>query len=554
MANLLSGHRDLANPEHRAEVAKLWGINDVPAVPGKTAVEMFDAVKSGEIKAIWIACTNPAHSMPDLNNVLEALNQAELVVLQDAFNNTDTNHYADVFLPASTWGEKEGTVTNSERRITRVSPAVSKPGEARHDWEIVVDFAQRLEKKLAKNKTLFPYTTTESIFNEHRETTRGRDLDISGLSYQILETQGPQQWPFKADATHGQARLYTDGLFQKPNGKAQFTNAIYKATADKTDARHPLHLLTGRLRDQWHGMSRTGTIAQLYNHVDEPVLSMNQDDMQRRQIKTGDIVKISNKRGMLNVRVQQSDEVKPAETFIPMHWGSQFMNGLGANALMPPAFDKTSKQPELKHTTIKIDKLDLPWQMTVMRSCHDLNLIAEIRKQLKHFDYASCGLYGREHCMVVLRASHQQAPSDDVITALDNLLGMVEDAPMLNYNDAKRGINKRILVENGQVTGVRLIGETLAADWLKQIMLEGQFTDELRRWALAPLSTPPTGQKNRGKIICSCFDVSENEIIETCEAGADLETLQNKLKCGTNCGSCVPELKRMVKMHSTLKA
>jgi assimilatory nitrate reductase catalytic subunit len=550
MANLLSAHRDLNNPADRAEIAKLWGVDDVPATPGKTAVEMFDAVKNGEIKAIWIACTNPAHSMPDLNNVLEALNKAELVVLQDAFNNIDTNEYADVIFPATTWGEKEGTVTNSERRITRLQPAAPKSGKARHDWEIAVDFAQRLEKRLAIKKTLFPYTSTESIFNEHRETTRGRDLDITGLSYQLLETKGPQQWPFKEGDTEGKARLYDDGIFQKSDGKAQFTNTVYKPTADTTNARQPLHLLTGRLRDQWHGMSRTGTIAQLYNHVEEPLLSMNQDDMQRRQLKNGDIVKLSNKRGELNIRIQESDEVKPAETFLPMHWGRQFMNGLGANALMPSAFDPTSKQPELKHTSIKIEKLDFPWQMTVMRTCADLNLMSEIRVLLQHFDYATCGLYGRENSMVVLRASHIKPPSADVITQLDNLLGMIEGAPMLNYDDKKRNVSKRILVENGQVTGVRLIGETLAADWLKQVMQQGEFTDELRKWALAPLSTPPSGQKSRGKIVCNCYDVSENEIIETCEDGADLITLQAKLKCGTECGSCVPELKRLVQKHS----
>jgi assimilatory nitrate reductase catalytic subunit len=550
MANLLSAHRDLSNPDDRAEIAKLWGVEDIPATPGKTAVEMFDAIKNGEIKAIWIACTNPAHSMPDLNNILAALDNAELVVLQDAFNNTDSNQYADVVFPATTWGEKEGTVTNSERRITHLSPAAAKSGEARHDWDIAVDFAQRLETKLGKTNHLFHYPSVESVFNEHRESTRGRDLDITGLSYQILKTKGPQQWPFKEGEDQGQARLYTDGAFQHPNGRARFMNTIYKTTADKTDARHPLHLLTGRLRDQWHGMSRTGTVAQLYNHVDEPVISMNADDMSRRQIKTNDIVKISNKRGSLNIRVQQSDELKPAETFIPMHWGKQFMNGLGVNALMPAAFDSTSKQPELKHTTIKIEKLDLPWQMTLIRNCKDLSLIAEIRKLLKHFDYATCGLYGRENSMVVLRASHQTAPSDQVIDHLDTLLGMIEGAPMLYYDDAKRGISKRILVESNQVTGVRLIGETLAADWLKQVMLQGEFTDELRRWALAPLSTPPTGQKTRGKIICNCYDVSENEIIETCEDGADLQTLQAKLKCGTECGSCVPELKRLVHAYS----
>ena len=565
MANLLSGHRDLNNAAHRTEVAKLWGVESVPANPGKTAIEMFDAVKSGEIKAIWIACTNPAHSMPDLNNVLVALNNAELVVVQDAFNNTDTCQYADVLLPASTWGEKEGTVTNSERRITRVNAAVAAPAEARHDWAIMVDFAQRLELRLSKKSNLFPYTSAEQIFNEHAETTRGRDLDITGLSYALLTQQGPQQWPFAAGETIGKARLYADGVFQKPDGKAQFINAVYKGTADKTDARHPLHLLTGRLRDQWHGMSRTGNVAQLFNHAEEPVIQMSSDDMMRRNLKNGDIVKVQNKRGSLVLPVQISDEVQPAQTFIAMHWGSQFMHGLGVNALMPPNFDKTSKQPELKHTAIKLEKLELPWRMTVMRNCQDLTLLEKVRTLLKDFSYASCGLFGRESAtnqagMLILRAAHETAPEASLIEKIDAILNMTVDSPCLNYNDAKRGISKRILVESNpvsgkpEVTGVRLIGETLATDWLKDVMTTGQFNDEAHykefsRWALAPLSAPPAGQRARGKIVCNCLDISQNEIVENIELGADLITLQSKLKCGTECGSCVPELKRLVHLY-----
>ena len=559
MANLLSGHRDLANPEHRAEVASLWGIESVPDVPGKSAVDMFKAVKDGSIKAIWIACTNPAQSMPDLNEVLEALENAELVVVQDAFDNTETCQYADVLLPASTWGEKEGSVTNSERRITRVNPAVIPPAEARHDWAIVVDFAQRLEQRLAKNTKLFPYATTEQIFDEHRETTRGRDLDITGLSYTLLNEQGPQQWPFKTGDVTGKARLYADGVFQKPDGKAQFLNATYKGTADKTDARYPLHLLTGRLRDQWHGMSRTGNVAQLFNHAEEPVIHMSADDMMRRSIKNGDIVRVSNKRGSLVLPVQTSDEVKPSQTFIPMHWGSQYMHGLGVNALMPSAYDKVSKQPELKHTAIKLEKLELPWRMTVMRTIHNLEVLQKLKGFLSHFEYASCGLFGREtenHCgMLILRAAHTEAPDEQVIHDIDALLGMTGDAPLLNYLDAKRGISKRILVETNlenkaEVTGVRLVGETLAAAWLKDVMGTGEFSPELRRWALAPLSAPPAGQRSRGKIVCNCLDVAENEIIDNIQLGADFLTLQNKLKCGTQCGSCVPELKQLVRIHA----
>ncbi len=568
MANLLSAHRDLDNAEHRAEVARLWGVDDVPATPGKTAVEMFDAVKTGEIKAIWIACTNPAHSMPDLNGVLEALNTAELVVVQDAFNNTDTCKYADVLLPASTWGEKEGTVTNSERRITRVNPAMPPPAEAKHDWQIMVDFAQRLEKRLAKNSQLFPFSTTEEIFNEHRETTRGRDLDITGLSYAILNEHGPQQWPFKSGETTGKARLYSDAVFPTADGKAKFINAIYKPTADKTDARHPLHLLTGRLRDQWHGMSRTGNVAQLFNHAEEPVIQMSADDMMRRSIKNGDIVKVQNKRGSLVLPAQTSDEVKPAQTFIAMHWGSQFMQGLGVNALMPPNFDKTSKQPELKHTAIKLTKLELPWRMTILRSCQDLTLLTQVRALMAQFTYASCGLFGRETTsskagLLILRAAHETAPDEALIAEIDAILGMTEDSPCLNYNDAKRGISKRILIKNhdskAEVTGVRLMGETLATDWLKEVMTTGQFSDDAHykafsRWALAPISAPPLGKIGRGKIVCNCLDVSQNEIIDNIQLGADLITLQNKLKCGTECGSCLPELKRLVHTHLKVSA
>ena len=557
MANLASGHRDLANPEHRAEIARLWGVESVPETPGKTAVELFNALREGSIKAVWIACTNPAQSMPDLNSVHEALNTAELVILQDAFNNTDTNAFADVLLPATTWGEKEGTVTNSERRITHVIPAVQAPDEARHDWQIAVQFAHKLaallEHQPDANK-LFPYINPQQVFDEHRETTRGRDLDITGLSYGLLDEIGPQQWPFPEGVSTGSARLYTDGIFQKTGGKAQFANTIYKATADKTDARYPLHLNTGRLRDQWHGMSRTGTVAQLFNHAEEPIISMNTGDMERRSIKPGDLVKVSNKRGSLILRAQPSEEMMPAQTYIPMHWGAKYMSGLGANALMPSAFDKTSKQPELKHTAIKLEKVELPWRMTVMRSWQNLDLLHEIQTLLKHFDYASCGLFGRNPGIVIMRAAHAEAPSPELVKQLDAMLLMTEDVPMLNYNDAKRGISKRVLIENNQVTGVRLIGETLATEWLKEVMTQGEFTSDLRRWALAPLSVPPTGQQSRGKIICNCLDVAENEIIDTINSGADFITLQSKLKCGTECGSCVPELKRLVQIHAKTAA
>ncbi|MDB5870381.1 MAG: assimilatory nitrate reductase alpha subunit apoprotein, partial [Polaromonas sp.] len=282
MANLLSGHRDLSNPAHRAEVAALWGVPSVPEKPGKTAVEMFQAAADGEIKALWIACTNPAQSMPDQATVRRALERAELVIVQEAFATTATCHYADLLLPATTWGEKTGTVTNSERRISRVRPAVAAPGETRHDWSIAAAFAQRLERLLPGRSAapLFPYLLTDAesgaqtVWNEHRELTRGRDLDITGLSYAMLE-QAPQQWPLPSGQTVGKVRLYEDGIFPTADGKAKFVNTVYQPVAEPRESRYPFSLTTGRLRDQWHGMSRTGTLGRLFGHVAEPSVQMN---------------------------------------------------------------------------------------------------------------------------------------------------------------------------------------------------------------------------------------------------------------------------------------
>ncbi len=551
MANLLSAHRNMNNPAHRAEVATLWGVDSVPETPGLTAVDLFEAARNGEIQALWIACTNPAQSMPDLTHVREALKNVPFLVVQDAFRHTDTVPYADVLLPATTWGEKEGTVTNSERRISHVRPAVAAPGEARHDWEIAVDFAKRLGAKLKMDVAkLFPYVTAEEIFNEHRATTRGRDLDITGLSYAVLDQQGPQQWPYPQGATQGRARLYEDGVFAHEDGKARFADTRYQPTAEKTDARYPLHLNTGRLRDQWHGMSRTGNVAQLYHHVEAPVLSMHRSDMERRGFKDGDIVRISSRRAALVTQVQRSGEVMPTQTFFPMHWSSQQMSGTGINALTLPACDPVSKQPEFKHAAIRVEKLELPWRMVLMRRGREaLAMLHALQPYLSRFDYASCGLFGREEDIVVLRAFHQAAPESSLTNALDELLHLTEDTPCLSYRDPRRGISKRVIVENDRVSGVRLVGETLAADWIKEVMMQEVFPEAVRRWALAPVSTPPAGQQGRGRIICNCLNVSEQEISAEIVKGADLARLKEGLQCGTQCGSCVPEIRRL--LHST---
>ena len=323
---------------------------------------MFDAIGRGEIKAVWIACTNPAQSMPDVAAVRKALERAELVVVQEAFRDAETCDYADVLLPAATWAEKEGTVTNSERRISRVRAAVSPPGEARPDWQIAVDLAVRLKRILGRDIS-FNYATPEDIFNEHRETTRGRDLDITGLSYALLERDGPQQWPYPAGATSGRTRLYADGVFPTPSGRARFVNTEYAPPAEAPDADYPITLTTGRLRDQWHSMTRTGLVARLFSHSPEPEVVLHQDTLAELSLADGDLARVTSRRGSIVLKARASSDMRRGDAFVAMHWGSRFMNG-GANTLTLPAVDPYSKQPELKHATVHIEPFATRWRGT----------------------------------------------------------------------------------------------------------------------------------------------------------------------------------------------
>ncbi|MHB1215364.1 MAG: nitrate reductase [Thiobacillus sp.] len=543
LANLLSAHRDLDNPAHRAEVARLWGVDDVPATPGKTAVEMFEAVRRGEIRAIWIACTNPAQSMPNLAQVHEALQTAECVVLQEAFAGTETAPFADVLLPASSWGETDGTMTNSERCISRVHAAVPPPGEARADWAIAADFARRLQPE--QGARLFAYASAEAVFDEHRETTRGRDLDITGLSYALLD-QAPQQWPFPEGAASGQPRLYTDGRYPTASGRAQFHAAPYRPVAEAIDARYPLHLNTGRLRDQWHAMSRTGRVARLFAHADTPALSMSARDLELRRLHAGDLVRVKSRRGEVVVVVEASESVRPGQCFLPMHWGARFMGGRGINALTLPAFDAVSKQPELKHAAVQVAKAELPWRMAALATGDGAQLLDAVQPLLRACDYAAAGLAGRDQDVLTLRLAHTGAPPDALLAALDAALGLDDPLAVMHYQDSLRGISKRVRVDGGRVTAARLTGEIAAFGWLRDAIVEGSDAASLRAWMLAPVARPPAGGMARGRVVCNCLNVAEPDIVAAIAAGADLGALQATLKCGTECGSCLPELKRLL--------
>jgi assimilatory nitrate reductase catalytic subunit len=554
LANLLPGHREAADPAHRAEVAALWGIDALPDAAGKTAVEMFEALRTGGIRAVWIACTNPAQSLPDQHAVRAALARAELVVVQDAYAGIETARYADVLLPAASWGEKEGTVTNSERRISRVRAAVPPPGEARADWEIAADFGRRLAQRLRpRQRDLFEFASVEDAWNEHRAATRGRDLDITGLSYAILDG-GPQQWPMPEGTRAGRRRLYEDRVFPTETGKARFFAWGYRPPAERVDARYSTRLTTGRLRDQWHGMSRTGTVARAFSHSPEPAIEMHPGDLARRGLKPGDLALVESRRGRVIVPVAASDDVASGQAFIAMHWGDRFLGGAdggGVNALTTPAFDPVSKQPELKHAAVRVAKADLPWRLVAFgwpTSGTASGLADRLAALGAAFAFASTTLIGREREGVLMRAAAAGPPATETLDALDAALGL-DHAGVIRYDDGRRAVGRRIEVVAGRLRGVRLSGDAaaIAAEgWLREWLMRGEAVEPIRRLLVAPTSAAPAGCVASGRVVCSCLDVTESRIAAALPDAPTLAALQAQLGCGTSCGSCVPELKRML--------
>jgi assimilatory nitrate reductase catalytic subunit len=584
LANLLSAHRDLANPQHRAEVAALWGVPSVPSTPGKTAVEMFEAAADGQIKALWIACTNPAQSLPDQATVRRALQRAELVIVQEAFAHTATTPYAHLLLPASSWGEKEGTVTNSERCISRVRAAVPAPGQARADWFIAVAVARQLEARLRPGQpTLFAYEQPVDIWNEHRESTRGRDLDITGLSYHALDHTGPQQWPVPTGAAQGKARLYTDGHFATADGKARFFDAPYVPVAEPRDARFPFSLNTGRLRDQWHGMSRTGTVSRLFGHTPEPAVDMHPQDMARLKLIDGTLVRVQSRRGSLVLPARSSTTVAPTQLFVPMHWGDEFVSGtdtgqdqagaplLGINAITSPALCPQSKQPELKHAAVRVESAQLPWQLLAAAwlpasswhtTQHQLRTVLAATAGL---GYTSVLPFGQHGHGLLVRAAAAQAPSMEALHAIETALGMPpSDGSLLRFADPGRHQRRTMRLQRGQragggvqaaphdifLTAFMLAGDASAEPWVRALLQDQAPVQHLAAQLLRPGAAPP-GLVKKAVQVCNCFDVSEAQITTTLagytgSASERLAQLQGTLRCGTQCGSCLPALRQLV--------
>jgi ferredoxin-nitrate reductase len=358
MANLLAVHKELNNPVHRKEVADFWGVDSVSEKPGLTATEMFEALESGKMKAIWIICTNPLVSLPDSRRVEKALAKAKFVVVQDISHNADTAKFADLLLPAAGWLEKEGTMTNSERRISYLPKGINAPGEALSDVEILTRFAQKM------SFSGFNFNTTEDVYKEYCLLTKGTNIDISFLNYNRLKNEGTFQWPVPDYGHPGTPRLFTDKKFYTPSQKAIFNlPTAIENTSEQPNDTFPLILTTGRIRDQWHTMTKTGKVSRLMTHTPSPMLEINPIDAFKIGIDNGDIVVVSSKNGEVRVKAKVSDAIKVGVVFLPMHWGKQLENDLNrTNNLTNTLVDPISKEPDFKFTIVSVAKYVKPFE------------------------------------------------------------------------------------------------------------------------------------------------------------------------------------------------
>ena len=362
LANLLPAHRNLANEEDRNYVQNYWSSKPISSKPGYTATEMFEALNDGRLKAIWIMGTNPLVSLPDVRMAEEGLRKAKFVVVQEASNKPETLKYADVILPAATWAEKEGTMTNAERRITYLNKIVDAPGEALPDAEIICRFA----RKMGFNG--FDFKSFAEIYAEHCRLTGGTNIDISGLSYEILKEKGSVQWPYPMNQKKlGTARLFADKMFYTPSRKAFIHTVEDGNQSEPTTNDLPLILTTGRIRDQWHTMTKTGKVNRLKQHIANAFLEIHPDDAHERNIQENDLVDVMNARGNVRVRTKLSNDIKRGVVFLPMHWGKILNNDLNrANNLTNNLVDPLSKEPDFKFSAVRVTSYRKPKQKIIV--------------------------------------------------------------------------------------------------------------------------------------------------------------------------------------------
>ncbi|MDG4562220.1 MAG: molybdopterin-dependent oxidoreductase [Candidatus Competibacter sp.] len=539
LANQLAAHMDFA-PEDVERVQRFWQAPAIAQGPGLKAVDLFKAVADGKIKALWIMGTNPVVSMPDADQVREALRRCPLVVVSDAVADTDTMRLAHVKLPALTWGEKEGTVTNSERRISRQRIFLPPPGEAKPDWWAMTQVARRLGFE-----AWFPFESAAAIFREHaalsgfeNENAR-RDFDISALAdlsdtdYDALQ---PVQWPLPHGVTVGTARLFGAGGFFTADGRARCVAIGERAPAHAVDDSFPLVLNSGRIRDQWHTMTRTGKTARLTGHIPEPYVEIHPVDALACGVSENGLARVHSRWGEMIVRVRTNSEQQPGSVFVPMHWGTPLAPRGRVNAAVNPVVDPLSGQPESKHTPVRVQAYRPRWHgFLLSRAAIDPPAV-EYRVSVRDRDCWRYELAGEE--------SVKDWPS--------RARGLLGDEPAwewLEFADLGTGRYRGAVLVDGRLHACLFVApgpELPLRGWLAGLFAASELDSTERASLLA--GRPGQGQRDNGRIVCACFGVGLNTLTAAIRDQRLItpEAIGAALQAGTNCGSCVPELRQLI--------
>lgn len=529
LANMLACHLDLENADHRAAVRDFWQGTNIPDAAGLKAVDMFRAVGDGRIKALWIIHTNPAVSMPEADSVRAAIAACPFTVVSDVTAATDTARLADVLLPATAWGEKDGTVTNSDRTISRQRQVLPAPAQTRPDWDILADVGRRMGFERA-----FDYSHPSEIFREYAALSGvaarfGRDFDISALatlSDTDYASMTPQRWPVSAQRKGG--RFFADGAFFHPDGKARFVPVNWRAPATKTSPRYPFRLNTGRIRDQWHTMTRTALSPRLSAHLAEPYLDIHPIDAHALKLAPADLVRVNSPTGKAILRVRINDTVTNGQVFAPMHWTGETAPSARIDALVTAATDPVSGQPESKASAVSVSRFDASWY----------GFAVAAGPMVLQSDYWALSRTKQGYRAELAGAS----PIPDWETEARRIFALPESAAT-TLVDPKRGTARVVLHDNGIVQGALFVAPTPVAVMRDYIAtLPGQScTDAL-------IGQPPADMPNPGPVLCSCFGIGINTIIAAIETQGALsvEAIGEALGAGTNCGSCRPEIAELL--------
>ncbi|MDO9473464.1 MAG: molybdopterin-dependent oxidoreductase [Caulobacter sp.] len=535
MANTLAGHMDFA-PEDVARVARFWGTPKTAARPGLKAIDMFEAIHDGRIKAVWIMATNPAVSLPDAGRVRGALGKCPFVVVSDCVAETDTLKYAHVKLPALAWGEKSGTVTNSERRISRQRPLFPAPGQARADWRIIADVATAMG--FADG---FSWADESAVFREWTRLTayenEGRLLNLTGLmglgraAYDALE---PVQWPAPAPGV-GTPRLFDDGRFQTPDGRARMVPVRPAPPGSATDAVYPMSLNTGRIRDQWHTMTRTGLAPDLCRHAPEPFVEIHPEDAEPLGVTEGALTRVITARGEAVVAARLTDRQRPGSLFMPMHWTDAFAPSGRSNGLIAPNLDPVSGQPEFKHTPARVRAWRETWKGFLLTTETKTPALPE-------------GVIWRRIPQAGCRQFEIAGRGDEIEReAVRRLAATGAQGQPLAYEDVRAGALRLAWVSGERLTRVLFMttaGTLPPRDWL--IDLFGQALSPQARGTLL-FGRPAGPVVDAGPMVCACLKVGARAIDAAIAAGAGTaDAIGAATGAGTNCGSCRPELARMI--------